>query len=266
VPQGNQSANGTSIRQSPFPRLKSCAQPNGASTCPYDYLFAALGALQSILAGNCPDCVSAIFSKVHSGSDQPQFSKFISRYPPGFFDGTHSTLLLTQTCEPLSSGPAPTLGLPGNFDASFGCVNDYLQYGAGATVGDYFASKPGLVALAVLQGVNAQNPQGQKGLLIFFNPSLIYTTTPQPAAGIDTASIFTNPDGTLSDGQVANASNLFHEALHEYYDYFDNRLQSAFGQVPGGCTANISDYISCEIFNRCRIDHGCNQINRAGSN
>jgi hypothetical protein len=263
LPQGNPSATGTSVQQSPYPRLKSCFQPNGASTCPYDYLLVALEALQSTVAGNCPDCVSTIFQKLNSatwGIDQPQFSKFISRYPPGFFDGTRSTLLLSKTCEP-SVGPLPSLGIGSNFDATFGCVNNYLQYGAGFTVANYFAQTPGIVALAVLQGVNAQNPQGQKGLLIFFNPSSIYTTIPQPAYGIQTASIFPNSNGTLTDGQVANASTLFHEALHEYYDYFDNQIQGDFGLVPGNCTANISDYISCEIFNRCRIDHGCNQIN-----
>lgn len=253
---GNQS-NTTAVKPNPYPRLKSCIQSNGTSTCPYDFLLVALQALQMKVGSNCPDCVNKVFSKIHSGADQSQFSKFINRYPPGLFDGTGSTLLLSQTCEPVSSGPPPSLGLPGNVDASFGCVTSYLQYGPGATVADYFASKPTtLVGLAVLQGVNAQDPNGKKGLILFVNPSRIYTTIPEPASGINNVSIL--PD---SDGQVANESLLFHQALHEYYDYSDDTIQTDFGLPPRQCTANISDYISCQIFNRCRIDPGCNLFN-----
>ena len=85
------------------------------------------------------------------------------------------------------------------------------------------------------QQTNAQNPKGKKGLIIFFRPTAICTTS------------------ALSNSvcQIENQSILFHESLHEYYDLGDSTIQRIFGvQVREDCTANISDYISFTVFNR----------------
>jgi hypothetical protein len=222
----NQSANGTAIKESPYPRLKSCIQPNTNTICPYDSLLVGLEALQSKVAGNCPDCVRYIFSKMNSSSDQMQFSRFIGRFP-GFFDGTKSTLKLFRTCDLPVTSSTP-------WDAGYGCYAGDVGYsGPGLTVGDYFAQNPGVTALAKYQPSNAQNPAGKGGLVIFFNPSTICTT-----------SALWN-----SACQIENQSKMFHEGLHEYYGLADETVQRIFGLPVQKCTANISDYISFTIFN-----------------
>jgi hypothetical protein len=98
-----------------------------------------------------------------------------------------------------------------------------------------FAGHPGLVALAVFQASNAQDPQSQKGLTIFINPSKICTNSILPD----------------SSCQVGNESTLLRESLHEYYDYTDPVIQNHFGlTVVSDCTANISDYIAYTVFNQ----------------
>jgi hypothetical protein len=112
-----------------------------------------------------------------------------------------------------------------------------------AILGQFFASHPGLDALAVFQASNAQNPQGQQGLIIFVNP----------------ASICTNPISPGSRCQIGNESTLFHESLHEFYDYTDPTIEGDFGisvNVNPPCTANITDYIAYVVFNQTQ-NSGC---------
>lgn len=184
------------------------------------------------MSGNCPDCVQYVFSKLRYGTDQTQFSKFISRYPPLLLDGTRSTLLMSQTCDPEPSSPNAT------WDAGFNCIVNYIQYaksGASAqTIAQFFSSNPGVIALAVFQASIAQNPQGQPGVIIFFNPSRICTNSILPS----------------STCQINNQSTLFHEALHEFYDYGDSQIQTGFRITVQNCTANITDYIAYSVFNQ----------------
>jgi hypothetical protein len=222
---GNQSGTGAAIQGPPYPRMKSCFQPNGTSTCPYDYLLVALETVQSKVSGSCPDCATYVFSKMHSAADQSQFSRFISRFPPRFFDGTRSTLKLFETCDPNVGSVS--------WDSGFGCFAADTGYGSGPSVGDFFTSNPGVTALAVYQSNNAQDPHGKQGLKIFFRPSAVCTS----AIAFDSAC------------QIGNESVLFHESLHEYYGYTDKTIQQLFGiTVRQDCTANISDYISFTIF------------------
>ncbi len=248
---GNQSTNGTAIKENPYPRLKSCYNSANNTMCAYDALLAGLQALQAKVGGNCigadrlNDCLNFVFNKLDPGAgvaDQSKFSTFINRYPQ-FFDGTTCTLLATQTCELPDTTSEP-------WDAGLGCYASWVgNYGTGETIADFFASNPGLVALAYYQPTNAQSPTGKKGLIIFFKPSAVCTTYP-----------------TLDNGscQTRNASNLFHEGLHEYYGIGDHLLQSDFGiQVRDDCTANISDYISYWVFDTLR--HSCSEPETLGS-
>ena len=226
APSGNASGNATAIKQNPYPRFKRCTSKDPNAICPYDSLLVGLQALQSKVNADCPDCVKYVFNKLGSGGDQKQFSRFISRLP-GFFDGTRSTLKIAQLCEQRPTSSTPT-------DASYGCYDDLGYIGPGPSVADFFAAKPGVVALAKFQPTNAQNRNGKKGLIIFFRPTVICTTS------------------ALSDSscQIGNQSMLFHEALHEYYGFSDSTIQTSFGITVQECTANISDYIAFSVFNR----------------
>jgi hypothetical protein len=215
---GNQSHSGTSIKQSPYPPLKSCAQSTGTNVCAYDSLLIGLDALQSTVGSQCPNCVRYVFNKIGSSSDQQSFSRFINR-PPEFFDGTKSTLEMQNISGDL-----------GSFDAQ----QLYVQYlGTNISVSDVFAQNPGLVAVAYYQPTGAQSAQGKRGLRIFFRPATVCTD-----------SILAN-----SACQIENQSILFHEGLHEYYGLQDGPIQMLFGIPVIPCSADISDYISFTIYN-----------------
>jgi hypothetical protein len=229
---GNQSANGTAVKENPYPPLKSCVRPNSPTMCAYDSLLVGLEALRTKIGGNCVgsdgvnDCGEYVFSKIGSPSDQQLFSRFINRHP-GFFDGTRSTFLLQDISGDLGSIDAQKI---------------YTYYaGTGLTVADYF-KKNSITgkSLALLQPTGAQSSLGQQGLIIFFNPSSVCTDS----------ALWNSPC------QIQNQSRLFHEGLHEFYGIKDSGIQSLFGIQVGPCTADITDYISSKVFgmvvNSCR--------------
>jgi len=230
--QGSPSPSHNAIQQSPYPKMKSCIQPNGSTTCPYDFLLVALETLQAKVSANCPECTKYIFNKTGVASDQNQFSKFINRFPPRFFDGTRSSLRLSQICEPAAQS------VP--WDASYGCYAGEVGYsGPGRTIADFFKATPGLEALAVYQSANAHDPNGKKGLLVFYRPSTVCTSD-------------ISANGYC---QKTNEATMFHESLHEFYGFGDATLQRTFSLTVQDCTENISDYIATTIFG---INlHGC---------
>jgi hypothetical protein len=70
--------------------------------------------------------------------------------------------------------------------------------------------------------------------------------------------MFFNPGATCKNSTAPNSSCginnqwiLFHESLHEYYDYTDPNIQTLFGiTVNQNCTANITDHIAYTVFNQ----------------
>ena len=142
----NQSANGTAIKENPYPPLYSCA-PAGR-TCVHDSLSAGLNAIRVKVGGNCVgsdnvnDCAKYVFTKIGSAADQQLFSRFINR-PAGFLDGTRSTLLMQDTSGELGSIFAQKV---------------YLKFaGTGITVADFFENNRGLKALAYHQPTSAHS-------------------------------------------------------------------------------------------------------------
>lgn len=226
----NQSGNGTAIKENPYPRLKSCVQPNSTTMCPYDSILVGLEALQSKVSGDCVgsdsvnDCAKYVFTKIGSAGDQQIFSRFISRRA-GLFDGTHSTFLMQ------------------NISGDLGSINAQQIYtrflGTGITVADVFAKNPNLAWLAYYQPTGAQSPLGQRGLRVFVRPSTVCT------------------DSALwnSSCQTYNQSQLFHEGLHEFYGLDDVSIQRLFGIPTITCTNDITDYIAFTVygttFNSC---------------
>jgi hypothetical protein len=200
---------------SPFPPLLPCG---GSGDCPHDALISALQALRTKLAAACTSCVTYVFGKVGSPSDQKVFSAFVARRA-GLYDGTRSSLPMQAF-----SGDMAT-----QFELGF-----YTQYLAtGTTVKNVFDANKDIAALAYPQYTAAHNPSSTQGLVIFFRPSKTCT------------------DSSVASCFAQNEARLFHEGLHEFYDISDNHtgLQELFKIPVIPCTGDITDYIAFNVFN-----------------
>jgi hypothetical protein len=100
---GNHGGTGTSVQQEWFPNLPSC--PGAATPCTLEALGAALDSLRLTLQlqGACPECQTAIFTKLPATTsldqviNQAQFATFLGRRP-AFFDGTRSNASTVVLC------------------------------------------------------------------------------------------------------------------------------------------------------------------------
>ena len=202
---GNQSGNGTAVKNPWFAPLKIC--PGAATPCPREAIMSALKALRTLVQSPCPACDTWVFNKL-PGTNQASFREFLSRQAL-LLDGTRS--FAPQDVAFCPSGP----------------WNQFIcQYSHGVTVRDYFIQDPG-------RGAAAQTPVSQgKGMQVFFDPAI----------GICNALSVPNPQSF--DKGVLNQAVLFHEALHGYTGRPDFNLQSAFGlETLPAPSVNITYYL-----------------------
>jgi len=98
---GNNSANGTAVKQTWFPRLTSCHDPGTNVTCPgpKEVAESALTALRAFVP-TCQNCASKVFVPLGGINEQARFSKWIGR--AGLFDGTKSNFPMFLLCLPIT--------------------------------------------------------------------------------------------------------------------------------------------------------------------
>ncbi len=209
--RGNQSGNGTAVKNPWFAPLKIC--PGAATPCPREAIMSALKALRTLVQSPCPACDSWVFNKL-PGTNQASFREFLSR-PPLLLDGTRSYAPQNVAFCPSGLLNQASCGYPSCL-LSFGCP----------TVRDYFLQEPG-------RGAAAQTPASQgKGMQVFFNPAI----------GI--CNVLSVPNPPSLDKGVLNQAVLFHEALHGYTGRPDVNLQSAFGlETLPAPSVNITYYL-----------------------
>jgi hypothetical protein len=215
VEGGNQSAQGTYIKENPYPQLQSCSTPGGTAVCAGDAALSAVQSLRSLISQGCGACIIWVFDEIGTPEDIISFSSFIGRSPM-LLNGTTSTLRVAQTIGDLST------------------LDEKTEYSlwepSTVTVADVFENQPALAALAVTMPISAQSNSGQQGLMIFF----------RPPGQVGTAGVCTTSDIICKDD---NESTIFHEALHNFYGFSDQTIRHDLGLPQIKCTANISDYI-----------------------
>jgi len=187
---GNQSHNGTAVKQEWFPQLASCHDPtlNPPVSCPgpKEALDDAVLALRRLVRGDCPACVNYVFSKLDATYSQQAFSQYLSK-GAAFYDGTRSSLNMVR----FQCGDAPAVSMV------------LCQFPPLQSVSDYLKGPPKIDAIS-------QTPSRYGEMIVFFDPASVCR------------SLAGTPQG------IFNEATIFHEGLHGFTGKYDDTLMSLF--------------------------------------